>query len=50
MRLRLRLTNDALRLPGAPARRLVLQPVLVTDTGDPLVTERGERLLAGPNP
>ena len=54
MRLRLRLTGDALRLTGSPAswaRPSAAPPpraLLVTENGDPLVTDRGEQLLAEP--
>ena len=55
MRLRLRLTGDALRLTGSPSGRPgpaqpALQTLLVTENGDPLVTEQGEQLLAGASP
>jgi hypothetical protein len=54
MRLRLRLTGDALRLTGSPAswaRPSAPTPprtLLVTENGDSLVTDRGEQLLAEP--
>ncbi len=54
MRLRLRLTGEGLRLTGSPSRRPLpvpsLQTFLVTENGDPLVTEQGEQLLAGQAP
>ena len=51
MRLRLRLTGDALRLTGNPVGwtrpgQPTLQSLLVTENGEPLVTEQGEQLLA----
>jgi hypothetical protein len=54
MRLRLRLTGEALRLTGSPSawtRPGATPPprsLLVTENGDPLVTEQGELLLAEP--
>lgn len=54
MRLRLRLTTDSLRLTGGSSRHPVpsssLQPLLVTENGDALITDQGELLLAGPKP
>jgi hypothetical protein len=55
MRLRLRLTGEALRLTGSPpvwnrpGTPPPPQTLLVTENGDPLVTERGELLLAEPS-
>ena len=49
MRLRLRLTGEGLQLTGAPPPFLPLRPppaevLLVTENGDLLVTDAGERL------
>jgi len=54
MRLRLRLTCEALRLTGSPPAWTrpgtpPPQALLVTENGDPLVTEQGELLLAEPS-
>jgi hypothetical protein len=53
MRLRLRMTGDALRLTGTPSGprpgQPALQSLLVTETGEPLVTDQGEQLLAEPS-
>jgi hypothetical protein len=57
MPLRLRLTGEALRLtgprPGAPFTRPPppsAQVLLTTDSGELLVTERGEHLTLGASP
>ena len=53
MRLGLRLTGTTLRLtgsrPGGPRPTTPVGMVLLTEHGDPLITERGEQLLAGPS-
>src|SRR4051794_13995272 len=54
MRLRLRTTGDALRLTGTPSGLArpgppALLSLLVTENGEPLVTERGEQFWGGPS-